>query len=151
MPRRAKNGRFSRQTRTRRRSKPKTNLANVAVSAAVANAVTEGMFNTNLVEFLTGRVNGKFAPGADGSHILTLPELLGFGPGGVGGNFGAMKGHTSLQESLMSNLRKNGPKMFASIVVIPMAANVVKKVLRKPVLLPANRLLKQTGLDVKLG
>lgn len=109
------------------------------------------MFNTNLVEFLTGRVNGHFRPGADGSNILTLPELLGIGPGGVGGNFGQMRGHTSLQESLMTNLRQNGPKMFASIVVIPMAANVVKKVLRKPVLLPANRLLKQTGLDVKLG
>ena len=117
----------------------------------MANAFTEGMFNTNIVEFLTGRVNGQFRPGTDGSHILTLPELLGFGPGGVGGNFGSMKGHTSLQESLMTNLRKNGPKMFASIVVIPMAAGVVVKMLRKPVILPANRLLKSTGLDVKLG
>jgi len=151
MARRKANGRFSRQTKTRRRSKPKTNLANVAVSAAVANAVTEGMFNTNLVEFMTGRVNGNFRPGADGSHILTLPELIGIGPGGIGGNFGSMKGHTSLSESLMTNLRKNGPKMVAGVVVIPMIANVATKLLRKPVILPANRLLKSTGLDVKLG
>lgn len=109
------------------------------------------MFNTNLVEFLTGRVNGNFRPGADGSNILTLPELLGVGPGGIGGNFGTMKGHTSLSESLMTNLRKNGPKMFIAVVGIPMVANVAKKMLRKPVILPANRLLKSTGLDVKLG
>jgi hypothetical protein len=30
-------------------------------------------------------------------------------------------------------------------------AQVAKKLLRKPVILPANRLLKSTGLDVKLG
>ena len=124
---------------------------NVAVSAAVANAMTEGMFNTNLMEFLTGRINGKYAPGADGSNRLTLPELLGAGPGGVGGKFGTMKGHTSLGESLATNLSNNGVKMLTAIIVVPMAANVVKKVLRKPVLLPANRLLKSTGLDVKLG
>jgi len=109
------------------------------------------MFNTNLVEFLTGRVNGQFRPGADGSHILTLPELLGAGPGGIGGNFGSMKGHTSLSESLMTNFKKNAFKMGVAVVVLPMAANIAKKALRKPVILPANRLLKMTGLDVKLG
>lgn len=151
MARRNKSGRFSKQTRTRRRSKPKTNLANIAVSAAVANALTEGMFKTNLVEFITGRVNGSYKPGADGSSVLTLPELLGAGPGGVGGNYGSSAGYDSLSAVLMSNLKKNGVKMAASIVIIPMVANVAKKMLRKPVLLPANRLLKSTGLDVKLG
>jgi len=113
--------------------------------------MTEGMFNTNLMEFLTGRIDGKYAPGADGSNRLTLPELLGAGPGGIGGKFGTMKGHTSLGESLATNLSNNGVKMLTAIIVVPMVANVAKKVLRKPVLLPANRLLKSTGLDVKLG
>ena len=109
------------------------------------------MFNTNLLEFLTGRIDGKYAPGADGSNRLTLPELLGAGPGGVGGKFGTMKGHTSLGESLSTNLSNNGVKMLGAIVFLPMIAGVAQKVLRKPVLLPANRLLKSTGLDVKLG
>lgn len=109
------------------------------------------MFNTNLVEFITGRVNGNFRPGADGSNILTLPELLGAGPGGVGGNFGTMRGHTSLGESLKTNFSRNAVKMGMAVIFIPMAANVAMKVLRKPVILPANRLLKSTGLDVKLG
>ena len=109
------------------------------------------MFNTNLVEFLTGRVNGNFRPGADGSSVLTLPELLGAGPGGIGGNYGSSPGYDSLSAVLASNFKKNGMKMATAIVVIPMVANVAKKVLRKPVLLPANRLLKTTGLDVKLG
>ena len=109
------------------------------------------MFNTNLVEFLTGRVNGQYRPGADGSNILTLPELLGAGPGGLGGNYGSMRGHTSLSESLTTNFKNNAFKMGAAVILIPMAANVAMKVLRKPVILPANRLLKSTGLDVKLG
>ena len=116
-------------TTRRRRSKPKTNLMNVAVSAAVANSITEGMFNTNLIEFLTGRVNGNYRPGADGSNILTLPELLGAGPGGLGGNYGSMKGYTSLSEALQTNFKKNAFKMGVAIVVVPMAANVAKKLL----------------------
>ncbi len=127
-------------------------MANIAVSAAVANSITEGMFNTNLIEFLTGRVNGQFRPGSDGSHILTLPELLGAGPGGVGGNFGSMKGHTSLTESLTTNFKKNAFKMGVAVVMIPVIANVATKILRKPVILPANRMLKSVGLkDVKMG
>lgn len=109
------------------------------------------MFKTNLAEFITGRVNGQYKPGSDGSSVLTLPELLGAGPGGIGGNYGSSAGYDSLGAVLMSNLKQNGIKMAASIVIIPMVANVAKKVLRKPVLLPANRLLKSTGLDVKLG
>jgi hypothetical protein len=127
-------------------------LANIAVSAAVANSITEGMFNTNLIEFLTGRVNGNFRPGADGSNILTLPELLGAGPGGLGGNFGSMRGHTSLAESLTTNFKKNAFKMGVAVVMIPVIGNVATKILRKPVILPANRMLKSVGLkDVKMG
>ena len=102
------------------------------------------------MEFITGRVDGKYRPGADGSNILTLQELLGAGPGGLGGNYGSMTGHTSLSESLTTNLKKNWMSMAVSVVLIPVAAKTITKLIRKPVILPANRMLKSVGLDVKV-
>ena len=49
----------------------------------------------------------------------------------------------------MQNVKKNIVPLAASVIFIPMAANVATKLLR-PVILPANR-LETTGLDVKLG
>jgi hypothetical protein len=149
MARRRKNGRFTKSTR-RRRSKPKTNLTNLAVSAAVANSITQGMFNTNLIEFATGRVDGKYKPGADGSSVLTLPELLGAGAGGIGGNYGSQTGYNSLGAVLKTNLEKNWMNIAIGVVLIPVIAKTATKLIRKPVILPANRMLKSVGLDVKL-
>lgn len=146
MARRRKNGRFTKSTR-RRRSKPKTNLTNLAVSGLVANSITQGMFNTNLIEFATGRVNGSYKPGADGSSVLTLPELLGAGPGGIGGNYGS--GY-SLESVLKKNISQNWMNIAFGIVLIPVIAKTATKLIRKPVILPANRMLKSVGLDVKL-
>jgi len=124
-------------------------LANIAVSAVVANSITEGMFNANLIDFFTGRRDGKFVAGGDGSTRLTLPELLGLaGSGGVGGTYSA--GY-DFQTVMIANLKKNALPMITTAIVAPMIGNIAKKVLRKPVILPANRLLKSTGLDVKLG
>ena len=146
MARRRKNGRFTKSTR-RRRSKPKTNLTNLAVSGLVANSITQGIFNTNLIEFATGRVNGSYKPGADGSSVLTLPELLGAGPGGIGGNYGS--GY-SLESVLKKNISQNWMNIAFGIVLIPVIAKTATKLIRKPVILPANRMLKSVGLDVKL-
>ena len=120
----------------------------MAVTAVVANAVTEGVFQSNIMDFITGRTDGVFKAGYDGSYRLTLPELLGLGAGGIGGNYA--KGY-GFQRVVTDNIKKNFVPMMGTIIVAPMIANVAKKVLRKPVILPANRLLKTTGLDVKLG
>jgi len=85
--RRNKSGRFTKSTR-RRRSKPKTNLANLAVSALVANSITTNQFNSNIIDFFTGRRDGVYRAGGDGSYRLTLPEILGIsGRGGFGGTY----------------------------------------------------------------
>ena len=124
---------------------------NLAVSAAVANGVTQGLFNTNLVEFMTGTVDGKYKPGADGSQIITLPELLGAGSAKFGGNYaGAAGRYDTLGNTLKTNFQSNFPAMAMAVVGIPIFAKVATKVLRKPVLTPANKLLKMTGLDVKV-
>ena len=40
--------------------------------------------------------------------------------------------------------------IMIGVVGIPVAANVAMKLIRKPVILPANRMLKNVGLDVKI-
>ena len=140
-----KSGKFTKSTR--RRSKPKTNLTNIAVSALVANSITTGMFNSNLYDFATGQRDGKWVAGADGSSRLTLPELLGVGKGPIGGNFY----QTSLSEVLMKNFKANWTQIAMGVILIPVAANMVTKVLAKPVIRPARKMLKSIGLkDVTL-
>ena len=147
MARKRTNGRFTKSTR-RRRSKPKTNLGNLAISALVANSVTNGLFQTNLVDFVTGNQDGTYNAGSDGSFRLTAPELLGLrGRGGVGGTYGS--GH-SLQSVLKANLKDNWVMMTVGVIGIPIVANMAMKLIRKPIILPANRILAKSGLDVKI-
>ena len=146
MARKRTNGRFTKSTR-RRRSKPKTNLGNLAISALVANSVTQGMFNTNLMQFVTGNT-GDANYGSDGSSVLSLPELLGIGDRvAFGGNYGTGR---SLQTELVRNFKANWPMMAIGVIGIPVVANVAMKLIRKPIILPANRMLKNVGLDVKI-
>jgi len=118
------------------------------VSGVVANAITEGVFQSNIVDFFTGRTDGVFKAGMDGSYRLTLPELLGLGAGGIGGNYA--KGY-GLQRVVTDNIKKNFVPMMGTIIVAPMVANLATKVLRKPVIRPANKMLSMSGLDVKLA
>jgi hypothetical protein len=62
----------------------------------------------NPIAFLTGVVEGEFRPGADGGQRITLPELLGAGPGGFGGNFGAYA--ENLPEAIVKGLIMTGLK-----------------------------------------
>jgi hypothetical protein len=63
----------------------------------------------NPIEFFTGITSGSsgpsYKPGRDGSDRITLPELLGAGPGGVGGNFAGTAGrYDNLQNAVATNL-----------------------------------------------
>tara|TARA_X000001036_G_scaffold60448_1_gene50440 strand:- start:313 stop:696 length:384 start_codon:yes stop_codon:yes gene_type:complete len=125
------------------------NLLNLGVSAIVANSVTQGAFNSNIIDFFTGRMDGVYKAGGDGSFRLTLPELLGFAGGqGFGGTYGKGLG---FQKVVMDNLKNNAVPMIGTIIFAPMVANVLKKSLAKPVIRPMNRLLKDTGLNVKVA
>ena len=149
MPRRKTNGRFSKTTRTRRRSKPKTNLTNLAVSALVANSVSQNVAGTGLIDFFTNKTGGG------SSFVITLPELIDGLRGGKGGVYGPSAAAYGIDQTpqavMMRNLKKNAVPLAISIVAIPAIAKVATKLLRKPMILPANRMLKATGLDVKLG
>ena len=143
---RSRKGQFKRKAR--RRTKPKTNLLDIGVSLAVANGITQGLFQSNVVDFLTGMKDGQYAAGGDGSFRLTLPEMLGIGKNvKFGGNYGA---NHNLGSVIQSNFKANTGQIMFAAIGLPVVAKMAKKVLRKPVLTPANKLLKMTGLDVKV-
>jgi len=148
MPRRKSNGRFSKTTRTRRRSKPKTNLTNLAVSALVANSISTNVAGLGAWDFLTSGTSLNPSRGKSGwavsgdphRNMVTLQEMLS----------GEQTSGQSIQDALMQNIKKNWLPMTMAVVFIPVGARVITKLIRKPVILPANRMLKSVGLDVKV-
>ena len=79
---------------------------------------------------------------------LTAPELLGLaGRGGIGGTYSS--GY-NLGMVLEKNLKANWASIAFGVVMIPVIAKTATKLIRKPVILPANRMLKAAGLEVKL-
>ena len=56
----------------------------------------------------------------------------------------------SIPDALMGNLKKNWLPLTMAVVFIPVGAKVITTLIRKPVILPANRMLKSVGLDVKV-
>ena len=85
--------------------------------------------------------------GSDGSSVMSLPELLGVGSSKFGGNYGSGR---SFQTEVVRNLKANWLMLTVGVIGIPVVANVAMKLIRKPVILPANRMLKSVGLDVKI-
>ena len=69
---------------------------------AQATIWTEAALNVNPIQFLTGVVGGKYNPGGDGGSVITLPEILGAGPGDIGGNFGSYA--ANLPEAVVKNI-----------------------------------------------
>ena len=137
--------RMKKKTPTRR--KQPINALKLAESAVIASAATQGMFNVNLIEFLTGRVNGQFRPGGDGSNTITLPELLGFSANGfnaanIGGRYATGKTFTG---QVQYNLSRQGTKMAATLIMAPIAFRVFGKLTASP-RRSANKLLKMAGL-----
>ena len=79
--------------------------------------------------------------GSAHNQKVTLREL--FNGGQVGSTI-------SLGDAVTNNFKANWIPLTIAVVGIPAIAKVATKVLRKPVLTPANRMLKATGLDVKI-
>lgn len=147
-----------------RRSSPKrTNLLNVAQSVILGNAVTSTLFNTNMYEFVTGRIDGAYTPGAFGqSSQITLPELLGAGmnvtnsvrpaQGYMAGistesGYGGVTGGFSL--ALKENLQANAISGLTTMIVTPIAFKVISKLAAKP-RREFNKLARTVGLPISM-
>jgi len=140
-----KNGRFSRQT-TRRRTRKTTNLSQVAQQYLIADAISRGLFNTNLLTFVGLRQDfGHGFTVGNNSNELTAKEIIDRLMGGTGSMGGAWN-EGGLPKALKYNFKQNGAMMLASIIGIPIAFKVGTKLLRKPILTPANRMLKAAGM-----
>lgn len=152
--------------KTPRRRPKTTNVLNLAQSVILGNAVTSGLFNTNMYEFVTGRINGVYSPGTLAtSSQITLPELLGAGLGvgsetrQVGSGYltstitspGAMYGgvHGSFGDALKANLQANGVQMATTLIVTPIAFKVISKLAGKP-RREFNKLARTVGLPVSM-
>jgi len=113
----------------------------------IASAVTQGLFQTNLYQFITGQTGKSNPYGSDGARTISIPELLGMGNVPFGGNYGS----SSLQEAVTLNFKENWGMMATAVIGIPIVFNIVKKTLAKPVINPANRMLRGIGItEVKL-
>jgi hypothetical protein len=133
----------------RRSPKPMVNVFNAAQSYVLANAALQATMGVSPVEFVTGRINGQFKPGSDGYQQVTLPELLGFSSSGwdasaIGGNYGSSK---TFMDAVQYNLKNNGSAAIATLILAPVGFKLARKVLQRPLLTPANRLLKTAGLN----
>jgi hypothetical protein len=124
-------------------------LTNLGVSLLVANAVSKNVAGIGAWDFFTAgtslnpsRGMSGWAVSGDPHHnIITLRELFA----------GKQTSGQSINEAVMQNIKANWLPMTVAVVGIPIVAGVATKLLRKPVILPANRLLKSVGLkDVKL-
>jgi hypothetical protein len=132
-----------RAKRTSRKKQP-IRLLNVAQGIVVGNAITSGLFQSNLYEFTTGRKDGAYRPGSDGQSFVTLPELLGFAnsPFGLG-----RTATNTLGDVVMNNLKRPGVagSMVLTLVLAKPAFKLGKRAMGG-IIRPINKQLKGTGV-----
>lgn len=141
----------------RRRTQKKLNLLGVAESVLIANVVTEGLFNCNALQFVTGRGGNLKSTGYFPSNtdtIITLPELLGMGynrnqnqSGGayLPGTFTSVGAMNVIKE----NAKANMVPMIGGLIGIPIAFRVGTKLTTKP-RATVNKMLNYTKVGVKI-
>ena len=117
---------------------------NATQAVVLANAFSENAFGVTAWNFLMSDESTGFASQSSAARI-TLREFL------RGNTIHGSTGKTEFQW-VWENMKNNSNALIMSMIGIPIAFGVAKKVLRKPVILPANRALKWAGLNqVKLG
>jgi hypothetical protein len=136
----------------------------VAEQVLVANAITTGMFNSNLRQFITGKTPYGTFPAlynpTTKDSVITLPEMLGIdrqsgltqNAAGQMVRTGSVMANPSLQaEQIKDNLMTNGFSMMTQVIAIPLVFKFGKKFLAKPIINPANRLIRAAGIkEVKV-
>jgi hypothetical protein len=140
------------KAKPRSRTAKNVNILNIAESALLANAVTQGLFNSNLKDFVFGTRDGAYVAGRDGGDRLTLPEIFGVGSKiAFGGNYGSnpQVGFENFSSTVMTNAKNNFMTMGTSLILIPIGFTVASKLTKKP-RATTNKLLKMTGLGVKV-
>lgn len=129
-------------------------MTDLAQSYVLADAVTMALFDNNPVEFVTGRINGKFHPGADGGQNISMPEILGFDRNmnwslsRVGGEWSTGANYT-MSSAIKRNLNVHGMKSAATLVLAPVGFKFVKKAASKPRSM-VNRFMRDFNIPVRV-
>ena len=140
------------KAKPRSRSKPKLNLIDTGVSLLIANSVSNNVTGLNLRDFLfagTGLSStderGFNSTNRNWNNNVTLMEIFG------GSQLMASQGRTETPgQQLAMNAKANAIPLMVAVIGIPIVAKVSKKFLRAPILTPVNRVLKMSGLGVKV-
>jgi len=145
------------KAKSRRKTQKKLNLLGVAESLLIANVVTEGLFNCNALQFVTGKGGNEKTTGYFPSNtdmIITLPELLGFdynrnqnqsGGAYLPGSFTSVGAMNVIKE----NAKANMIPMVGGLIGIPIAFRVGSKLTTKP-RATVNKMLNYTKVGVKI-
>tara|TARA_R110002072_G_scaffold98096_2_gene215971 strand:+ start:522 stop:1025 length:504 start_codon:yes stop_codon:yes gene_type:complete len=154
--------RRTRRKTARRRSTKTINAASVLEAGMIANAVTMGMFNTNLKQFFFNEDGGS-GTRADNLSQITFRELIA-GATGTGDGYGTTTQMATTRpgsattystvgsafgETVKANLKENGFTMVSSLVLIPVGFKVFSKLTAKPRAI-ANKGAKMAGLPVRV-
>jgi hypothetical protein len=140
-------------TTPRRRSpKPMVNVLKTAESLVLANAATQGLFGMNAVAFATEGWLTPQTSASNNSWELSAAEIVrGLIPGGQGFGFGEQYlgtyGNAPVMAAIKRNIRDNGAQAIGTMVLAPIAFKAARKVLQRPLITPANRLLKSAGMS----
>jgi hypothetical protein len=132
-----------------RSRKPAFNITNAAQSFIIANAVTKGVAGTNLIPFLTeGWLRDKTAGdmgGSGNSWTFSAQELI---QGAISGDFGMSSAwdKQGIKAAFEKNMKENGAMALTTVIATPILFKLGKNLLSKPIIAPANRLLKSVGL-----
>jgi hypothetical protein len=140
------------KAKPRSRSKPKLNLIDTGVSLLIANSVSTNVTGLNLRDFLfagTGLSStderGFNSTNRNWNNNVTLMEIFG------GSQLMASQGRTETPgQQLVMNAKANAIPLMVAVIGIPIVAKVSKKFLRAPILTPVNKMLKMSGLGVKV-
>ncbi len=140
------------KAKPRSRSKPKLNLIDTGVSLLIANSVSTNVTGLNLRDFLFAGTSfastteaGFNSTNRNWNNNVTLKEILG------GSQLNASQGRTETPgQQMMENAKANAVPLAMAVIGIPMIAKVSKKFLRAPILTPVNKMLKMSGLGVKV-
>ena len=120
----------------------KATVGNGQYARTYSDVATDGQWTGNvLLDDLASNNLGLTQAG----QVVTIPELLGAGPGGFGGNYGT-NFPGGLPQVLKHNLQENGAQLIMSLIVIPIAFKVGSSLLKKP-RRQANALLRQVGVS----
>lgn len=126
------------------------NILNLTEAVVIGSAVTQGLFGTRLIPFLTEGWLREKTPanqmGAGNSWTISLAEFFEEGMG----MSQDWQNRGGLTASMKKNFKDNGGKMIGTLILAPIAFRTGKKLAGKPLRI-ANKFLKDaTGNLVKI-